>query len=276
MHAQNHEAALQSVWTLLGLARALGQEPSLIAHEQRGRALNAAFGVLEQILAQRSLAMPQLQALDEAMAEADRATAFAYSQTLLADRCLTIEALRPGNPSWRARLGPSEAWVAGVLQLAGRLSGYTDGYLLNYLRAVEPWIAAAASGATPAGFDVQARDSMATRFRSGKGRSQGLEDYLWHSWNQQRLVSTQLRIVRCAIAVERFRNAYPGRVPESFEELVPQFLSGRPDDPLAPGMFAYRRLARGYVVSSLVLDQDRPNQRRRGTMESDLRFTVAR
>ena len=58
-----------------------------------------------------------------------------------------------------------------------------------------------------------------------------------------------------AIAVERFRLLYEGRLPEKLEELVPQFLSELPKDPFDGEPLRFRRLSAGFVIYSVGKDR---------------------
>lgn len=60
-----------------------------------------------------------------------------------------------------------------------------------------------------------------------------------------------LRTDRAAIAVERWRLAHNGRIPDSLNQLVPDFLPAVPTDPFDGKPLRYKKLAHGYVVYSI-------------------------
>lgn len=61
----------------------------------------------------------------------------------------------------------------------------------------------------------------------------------------------QVRTTLAALALERWRLAHPGRLPDSLAELVPDFLTAVPLDPFDDQPLRYKQLGRGYVIYSL-------------------------
>lgn len=59
------------------------------------------------------------------------------------------------------------------------------------------------------------------------------------------------RVTRTVLAIERFRRAEGGRLPESLDDLVPRILEALPHDPFTAAPPLYRRTADGYVVYSV-------------------------
>jgi hypothetical protein len=66
--------------------------------------------------------------------------------------------------------------------------------------------------------------------------------------------SARSRITLVAIAVERFRHSHGDKLPESLQELVPNFLGSVPLDSFDGKPIRYRKLLRGYVVYSVGRD----------------------
>jgi hypothetical protein len=63
------------------------------------------------------------------------------------------------------------------------------------------------------------------------------------------------RAALTAIAVQHFRLAKNGAIPERLEELVPRFLPAVPRDPFDGQPLRYRRLPTGFVVYSIGADR---------------------
>jgi hypothetical protein len=61
----------------------------------------------------------------------------------------------------------------------------------------------------------------------------------------------RLRTAIAAIAVERWRVAHEGKIPDSLSELVPNFLPSIPADPYDGQPLRFKKLAQGYVVYSI-------------------------
>ncbi len=68
-----------------------------------------------------------------------------------------------------------------------------------------------------------------------------------------RCVAT-VRTARAALAIERWRLAHDGRLPDSLAALVPDFLPAVPTDPYDDQPMRYKKLAVGYVVYSVGSD----------------------
>lgn len=97
-----------------------------------------------------------------------------------------------------------------------------------------------------------------------------------------------LRIAITAIAVERWRDAHNGEIPNSLEALVPSFLPAVPSDPYTGQPLKFKKLAKGYVVYSVGPDgqddggKEQPTSRVRAKLPPeqrdryDITFTVER
>ncbi|MBI3417071.1 MAG: hypothetical protein HY043_17400 [Verrucomicrobia bacterium] len=91
----------------------------------------------------------------------------------------------------------------------------------------------------------------------------------------------QLRIAGVAMAVERFRLAHDGQLPENREQLAPKFFASIPADPFNGQPLRYRKLERAYVVYSVGKDLKddggydfKPGPKERD--KSDITFIVER
>jgi hypothetical protein len=96
----------------------------------------------------------------------------------------------------------------------------------------------------------------------------------------------RLRTARVAIAVERWRAAHGGQIPDSLDGLVPAFLPSIPIDPFDGQPLRFKKLAKGHVVYSVGPNgqddggKERPPYSRTMTNEEksryDITFTVDR
>jgi hypothetical protein len=94
-------------------------------------------------------------------------------------------------------------------------------------------------------------------------------------------IVAQIRATRTAIAIERWRLAHNGNVPDSLADLAPDFLPAVTKDPFDEQPLRYKKLARGYVVYSIGSDftDDGGKERPADAKESDhydITFTVER
>jgi hypothetical protein len=65
-----------------------------------------------------------------------------------------------------------------------------------------------------------------------------------------------LRMTQTAIAIERYRLANGGALPETLELLAPEFLPSILHDPFDGQPLRYRQLDKGYIVYSLGPDKE--------------------
>jgi hypothetical protein len=83
-----------------------------------------------------------------------------------------------------------------------------------------------------------------------------------------------------ALAVERYRLAHDGRMPETLTELVPTLMPGIPSDPFDGQPLRYRRLEQGYAVYSVGADRTddggKEKPKKSGSGPFDVTFTVRR
>jgi hypothetical protein len=89
--------------------------------------------------------------------------------------------------------------------------------------------------------------------------------------------TAQRRMVQVAIAVERYRLA-DGKLPDTLEDLVPEYLASVPVDPFDGESIRYRKTEPGYVVYSVALNEvdDGGVDNDDGGKSGDFTFTVAR
>ena len=87
-----------------------------------------------------------------------------------------------------------------------------------------------------------------------------------------------LRLSLSAIAVERFRLARNGRVPDALDELAPEFLPSTFEDPFDGNPLRYRKLDKGYVIWSLGqdLEDNQGDLKPEGKRSKDQRFRMMR
>ena len=108
-----------------------------------------------------------------------------------------------------------------------------------------------------------------------------LEEMSGH-WGYDAITLAQIRLVKTAPAVERFRLTH-GRLTENLNSLTPQFLNVIPSDPFDGAPLRYRRLAKGYVIYSVDSashdDGGREGPERKKSTDKtsyDITFTVER
>ncbi len=70
-------------------------------------------------------------------------------------------------------------------------------------------------------------------------------------FNENALRLAGLAKAQAAVAIERWRLAHPGRLPDTLAELVPAYVAAVPLDPYDGQPIRYKKLPAGYVVYSV-------------------------
>ncbi len=108
-------------------------------------------------------------------------------------------------------------------------------------------------------FQLMARPTnFASRFRAFWDADYALlyctEPRLVSCFRDNALTQAGLANAQAAVAIERWRLAHPGRLPNTLAELVPTYLTAVPLDPFDGQPVRYKKLPVGYVVYCLSLD----------------------
>lgn len=248
--------AVQSIRSLLALARAMGQEPFLSAQTLRTRSLNTAVRALERLLNRHALADPDLANLQNDLLQADAATSKAVSRTFIGERALQLESFRSrdpsmgGPPGWGSTFEKTMAdfreFIVDALEIRNR-------FLIEFLEIADDYVRRAAQAGAG---DARALAGLAPPGPAGpalpgtQARYEPLKNY----WNDvlrgQVATIARLRLAQAALAVERYRASNQGRRLETLEELTPEFRTSLPLDPFTQAPLEVRLLDGGYEVSS--------------------------
>jgi hypothetical protein len=251
----------------LRLADSLRREPTLIAYLVRTACIGAMVASLQEGLGATAFTNAQLVELDEAMVAS--AGTLDFTQALITERCFMIETC--GNPMLVGT--PGKGIRSQVFRSVTR--GEIDD-ILDYMHDC-----------------IEASRLPLTERLTGFGNAtKKLENLpVFHFMMKllappiNRAAEIDLRaragidLARTALAIERYRLA-TGKVPESLEELVPQYLREVPIDPFDGKPIRYIRAERGYRLYSTLEDgQDNAgkdkNEVNRGE-PYDRPFTVTR
>jgi hypothetical protein len=66
--------------------------------------------------------------------------------------------------------------------------------------------------------------------------------------------AAKVRVTQMALAVERFRLTHANALPDTLQELVPEFCASIPIDPFDGAPVKYKKLENGYVIYSIGAD----------------------
>ena len=281
--------AVQSVLTVLKLARTLSDEPLMISCLVRFRINILATATLERCLNAGNLESEQLNLLGRAFDRVDPTNDLA--RAMIGERAVAMPLFRmnfaeidrfanspEGNP-----LGAEDAPGSAILTFLIRTTGFFERDFRFYLKIMETNVALA-SIPPPQSLlitNVEARASAEiTRWHymlSGMLLPALSKAYIRHAESL-----TSIRLAQIAIAVEKFRLS-ASRLPSDLKELVPDLLPQIPVDPFDGAPLRYKKLPKGYAAYSVGSDgQDdggREAPAKGRTIErvpQDITFTVER
>ncbi|MCP4641494.1 MAG: hypothetical protein GY851_13715 [bacterium] len=235
--------ALDAVKASVGLSGCLADEPLLISQFVRLACLGLAADAATHVIGHGTLTDAQLTELDTILKNAEPVGGVALALT--GERCFFLSSVGLTGP--KAGTPSVMTMVVGTAYNALGLTAMDQGFMLNEfeelirianLPADEQWAALKAH-----------RDG-----RAEPGRlmllSQMLIPAVGRASESELRFTAELRAVRAAIAVERYRLEH-GAYPDTAEEVAAQF----PKDPFADAPILYKRLDGGYVTYSVGADE---------------------
>jgi hypothetical protein len=236
----------------------------------------AILSVFERVLNRTSPDAEDLRRLQEAL---PRRANLAHDM-MLHERAWQIHAWTHPESSW---LFATPASRPPLERLAMGIGKLTRGYS-GRLAMLDRWNRYLAATELP--FQDQLRECREVgeaaqpeidRFRNARfahwqwlrldaGLAAELEPGVGGAMTELALQLAQLANAQTAVAIERWRLAHPGRLPDSLADLVPAFLDAVPKDPFDAQPVRYRNLPRGFLVYCVGLDftDDGGKEGRRG------------
>jgi len=274
--------ALRSLNALLAVSRTLAQEPLLGPRGLQNTGLNSAASLLECLLTRHALSDGELRELSARFNLLQ--TSNRLARAMAGERYERIHLFEMPAPRLLALWMPGmSGWQTAALRAIQSVRAWTglrDRDLLEFLELTEQQIeiarlpfpeclskAAAVSGAI--------RDPSRSPLAIPSGMGLDLPGILVGEAEKE----SRLRAVLVGLAVERYRVAKGGRLPENLGELIPEQLQAIPLDPFDGKPIRYKRLARGYVTYGIGKDNtDNGGQEYTGFARRpmDVTFTVER
>ena len=277
--AGNAGEAIRSILAAHHLAHLLDGEPSFVSVNQQGSIFWAADAQIERLLNRFTLNDAQLLALHQSIASFN--VPAQYANAFIGERCVTISAegiARTGSPAEIQRID-NEGFLLEeklIQHLKTRSEAERDLDMVFYVEFHERMISLFKSGYPnlPTSHEKynEARETLAqiserNKLISGNSnpkyilsqmllktftKETGKDSKHWKWALQQQLTGT-------AIAIERYRLANR-KLPQSLNQLVPQYLSSLPVDPYNEGkQLRYSAGANGsFMLSSIESDNQKP------------------
>lgn len=287
---RGHEAT-GDILALLSTGRAFDREPFLISKLVQMACEAIGVGAADRVLNRMELAEPDLAALQAAFAE--RRSSNRIEQAYVGELCLALDAFGK-SPAELAAMATAVATMgagttgAPKVQVAlwtlYRLSGLQTADQAEFLRMLAdlldicrrpPW----ERPAELARWESEANTSS-TQWYKGRILCGMLLGSLAKGAERDLAGLAALECATTALAVERHRRSHDGKLPDSLEALVPQFLPAVPKDPFDGQPLRFVRRDKGYVVYSIGTNRkdDGGRERKPGTTgkDDDVTFVMAR
>ncbi len=259
----------------LGIPRSLESSPWLVDRMIGVACFGLDCSALELALNKTSFSDDQFRRISIALDAADPAPSL--TNQLLVQRCRAVEF----RGWYRTELAHPTvfSWKGRIDTLLTRLSGGGERDFLAYLDVLDQYVAAAQMPyptRLETALKLQAQAAATNMYSS-------LFPDLGKVIVADARIETTRRMAQTAIALERYRLANNGRLPDNLSSLVPAFLPAVPLDPFTGRQLGYKKLAQGYELHSLGTDAIKGSgvdfpaiEHPASAATSDITFTVER
>jgi len=224
---ENAQSAVQSIKSILGVARSLEKEPMTISQLVRIACQSIAVSTLERTLNRINLTDEQFAELEDDLTNvidsSNMSCAFAGERCIVLSILKNPESLGPG-------IGPAVPSVP-ILFLY-RTLGLAEDDAIIYLDLIDGYMNAAK---LPPHQRQKAADAVEAKFKS-TSKIHILLHVFMPAFNRIITIDlkniAELRTALVSLVVQRYRLA-TGRLPETLKDLVPKYLEAVPTDPWA-------------------------------------------
>jgi len=273
------DLAAQSITDGWLLARTLEDEPTLISQYLRIAAEMATHIALGEVLSRKAPSEAQLAALKDALGESDGMAGI--TRAVAGERAMGIGLFELTPEKLAKFLAMTDKPPKDFSAEAYRKSPAYEADLGFYLDRLEELLAATALP-FPNSLEAASRSSE----KASQAKSKGLQisaimlPSLFSALERFGEAAAQKRATRAGLAVERYRLAHQNALPDTLDQLVPQFLAAVPADPFDGNPLRYRKESpAGYVIYSIAKNKiDDGGKSKEGAPDSsyDVGLTVRR
>jgi len=257
---QDPGKAIESIRASLALAQSV--DGPLLTHRLTHVAVRGrTYRTIERMLNRIPLTDEQLQTLAGWVTASD--TSDGFKRAMVAEQCLGLQVLQAPIRDIVSQTGYGKGLF--LMLIPWKVLGLCYRDALAFIDLMQNSIDALE---LPEPEHLEAFDAV--QENAGNGRQRGIIAYLiWpifaRMFNIDIRNQAHFRVTQAGIAVERYRLAQ-GRLPQSLEELVPEYMEAVPADPFDGRPLKYRMLETGYVVYSIGEDSsdDGGNERGKG------------
>ncbi|MBN2312614.1 MAG: hypothetical protein JXM79_01715 [Sedimentisphaerales bacterium] len=279
LHAENNEkdAAIRSIFSGFGFARALSKEPCTISQFVRLGCYSRNITTLERVINRIDLADRQLIELAEYLYDIERTSDI--SCAFVGGRCMSLSFFTAPTS---IDLGLFESVPDRPLTILFQGIGLVDMDAIIYLDFVEDYIEAIRlhyPQRLKVSDSINARiESMSNIHILAREVTSGLSMVIT---TEARTIA-HLRTARTGLAVQRYRLA-TGVLPDTLSQLVPAYLDAVPEDPFDGQELRFKKRETGFVIYSIGEDlsddggTEKPKKRRgKNAPKWDVTFIVER
>jgi hypothetical protein len=254
LHAENNEPelAIQSIESMLGVARSLSEEPTLVSQLVNITCKALAVQALEGVINRTELTDAQLGHLSKIFTGAEDTSTM--SVAFIGERCLGIAAFN--TPAFKLRdwfystSSSTESFISAVIIALYKLVGLAEVDKIIYLDLMSESMKA---------YQLPLPQRQKA-FKAVEGKIYGLSKihFLLHiimpAMSQLVMLDlrhiAELRAAQGAVTIQRYRLA-TGNRPDTLADLVPDYLDTVLSDPFDGNDLRYKKLDTGFVVYSI-------------------------
>jgi hypothetical protein len=246
------QRVVESTTTSIALAESVKAPPQLISYLVETACFGISIGGLEQALSRTAFNDQQLVALTKAFHEVE--TDEGFIGAIIGERARanwTWQEMRAGGGSVKDPIVYSDT-TSSLDRAAAMIYGPLGFIDLDYLARLEFYddLLRACDTTFPQRLETVGSLNHKRALFNVLPLAKIEAELTEKSVNREARLQAQLRAVRVALSVERYRIAN-GALPESLGALVPKFLTAVPTDPFDGQPLRYKKLANGYVVYSI-------------------------
>jgi hypothetical protein len=245
------DAAFAPVRDSFALAATLRNEPFLISELLRISFVATALRSLECVLPSGKFSDQQLQEISEWLARSEADCSRSLHRAIIGERTMGLQFFATIKRDFATSTSEWDRFRAVLYHGLG----FHDRDLRLYLEMMQGF-SIAMTNSFPAAYEqsVILDQQFQRRFSKGLGRlatlSKAVMPAIAKAAGKEAALVTGLRCARTAVAIERYRLANAGMLPNNLGELVPRYLPEMPRDAAKGEPLVFQKVPDGYQVSS--------------------------
>jgi hypothetical protein len=256
----NGQAAFTPIRDGFALAATLRNEPMLISELVRIACAAIALRSLECALPTRQLTEPQLREISDWLTRTEADCSRSFQRAIIGERPFGLVYFdsqflgTAPRPSLAPGSNTRVVWDNVTISLYRSL-GFRDRDLRLYLEMMNRF-STAITNSFPAAYQqsLALESELTNRFNTGLGRfaflTRAILPAVIKSAGKEAALITSVRSAQTAVAIERFRLAHNGTLPQNLQQLIPTYLPELPHDAAIGKPLLLEKLPSGYQITS--------------------------